>query len=99
MKFLRHAAHGLTQAKSLMHGAYHTTRKILQNVMFRRVLAAAQPALQDLRIQEQTNSLAMRAVGAYDKAKQWWRAMTDTHNWQLQQEIALLINATREGVR
>ena len=37
--------------------------------MFRRVLAAAQPALQDLGIQDQTNEIAMRAVSAYDGAK------------------------------
>ena len=58
-----------------MHGAYHTTRKVLQHVdtysgMFRRVLAAAQPALQYLGIQEQTNAMAMKAVGAHDTAKQ-----------------------------
>ena len=75
MKFLSHAAHGLTRAKHFLHGAYHTTRKVLQHVdtysgMFRRVLAAAQPALQDLGIQEQTNRTAMRAVSAYDTAKQ-----------------------------
>ena len=75
MKLLHHAAHGLTRARHFLHGAYHTTRKVLQHVdtysgMFRRVLAAAQPALQDLGIQEQTNRVAMRAVGAYDTAKQ-----------------------------
>ena len=58
-----------------MHGAYHTTRKVLQHVdtysgMFRRVLAAAQPALADMGVQEQTNRYAMRAVSAYDTAKQ-----------------------------
>lgn len=73
--FLHQAAHGLTRAKHFLHGAYHTTRKVLQTVdtysgMFRRVLAAAQPALQDLGIQEQTNRVAMKAVGAYDTAKQ-----------------------------
>ena len=75
MKFLQHAAHGLTRAKSFLHGAYHTTRKVLQHVdtysgMFRRVLAAAQPALADIGVQEQTNRYAMRAVSAYDSAKQ-----------------------------
>ena len=38
--------------------------------MFRRVLAAAQPALQDLGVQDQPNRMAMRALGAYDTAKQ-----------------------------
>ena len=37
--------------------------------MFRRVLAAAQPALQDLGVQDQANRYAMKAVGAYDQAK------------------------------
>ena len=74
-KFLAHAFQGLARTKSFLSGAYHTTRKVLQHVdtynsMFRRVLAAAQPALQDLGIQDQTNSVAMRAVSAYDTAKQ-----------------------------
>ncbi len=75
MKFLRQAAHGLTRVNHFLHGAYHTTRKVLQRVdtyssMFRRALAAAQPALQDLGVQDQTNRVAMRAVGAYETAKQ-----------------------------
>eukprot|EP00973_Karenia_brevis_P012278 1666737-Karenia_brevis.AAC.1 len=37
--------------------------------MFRRVLAAAQPALQDLGVQDTVNRGAMRAIGAYDQAK------------------------------
>ena len=74
-KFLTHAFHGLARTKSFLNGAYHTTRKVLQHVdvysgMFRRVLAAAQPALQDLGIQDQTNRVAMQAVSAYDTAKQ-----------------------------
>ena len=69
-----HLAHGLTRAKSFLSHAYHGTRKFLQHAdvyssMFRRVLAAAQPALQDLGVQETTNRYAMRAVGAYDQAK------------------------------
>ena len=74
-KFLTHAFHGLARTKSFLNGGYHTTRKVLQHVdtynsMFRRVLAAAQPALQDMGIQEQTNRVAMQAVSAYDTAKQ-----------------------------
>ena len=74
-KFLAHAFHGLQRTKSFLNGAYHTTRKVLQHVdvysgMFRRVLAAAQPALEDLGIQESTNRVAMQAVSAYDTAKQ-----------------------------
>ena len=73
-KFLAHAFQGLQRTKSFLNGAYHTTRKVLQHVdnynsMFRRVLAAAQPALQDLGIQDQTNRVAMQAVSAYDTAK------------------------------
>lgn len=70
----QHLAHGLTRAKKFVSTAYHGTRKFLQHAdvyssMFRRVLAAAQPALQDLGIQDTTNKYAMRAVGAYDQAK------------------------------
>ena len=74
MRFLRQAAHGLARTKSFLHGAYHTTRKVLQHVdtyssMFRRVLAAAQPMLQDLGVQDQANEYAMRGLNAYDSAK------------------------------
>ena len=73
-KFLAHAFRGLARTKSFLSGAYHTTRKVLQHVdtynsMFRRVLSAAQPALQDLGIQDQTNKVAMQAVNTYDAAK------------------------------
>ena len=69
-----HLAHGATRVKSFLSHAYHGTRKFLQHAdvyssMFRRVLAAAQPALQDLGVQDQANTYAMRAVGAYDQAK------------------------------
>ena len=69
-----HLAHGATRVKSFLSHAYHGTRKLLQNVdvyssMFRRVLAAAQPALQDLGVADNVNSRAMQAVGAYDQAK------------------------------
>ena len=69
-----HLAHGFTRAKSFISHAYHGTRKMLQHAdvyssMFRRVLAAAQPALQDLGVQDQANRYAMHAVGAYDQAK------------------------------
>ena len=73
-KFLAHAFHAVARTKSFLNGAYHTTRKVLQHVdvysgMARRVLAAAQPALQDMGIQEQTNRISMQAVSAYDSAK------------------------------
>ena len=69
-----HLAHGFTRAKSFLAHASHGTRKMLQHAdvyssMFRRVLAAAQPALQDLGVQDQANRYAMHAVGAYDQAK------------------------------
>ena len=69
-----HLAHGFTRAKSFLAHAYHGTRKMLQHAdvyssMFRRVLAAAQPALQDLGVADPVNRGAMRAVGAYDQAK------------------------------
>ena len=69
-----HLAHGFTRAKSFLTHAYHGTRKMLQNAdvyssMFRRVLAAAQPALQDLGVADPVNRGAMRAIGAYDQAK------------------------------
>jgi len=38
--------------------------------MFRRVLAAAQPLLEDLGVQDQANSVAMRGLTAYDTAKE-----------------------------
>ena len=61
-----HLAHGLTRAKSFLAHAYHGTRKLLQHAdvyssMFRRVLAAAQPALQDLG----RNRLNLRAKPEY----------------------------------
>ena len=75
MRFLRQVSHGLARTKSFLHGAYHTTRKALQHVdvyssMFRRVLAAAQPLLEDLGVQYQTNAYAMRGLSAYDTAKE-----------------------------
>ena len=69
-----HLAHGFSRVKSFLSHAYHGTRKMLQHAdayssMFRRVLAAAQPALQDLGVQDPVNRGAMRAIGAYDQAK------------------------------
>jgi len=69
-----HLAHGFTRAKSFLSHAYHGTRKMLQNVdvyssMFRRVLAAGQPLLQDLGVADAVNSRAMQGTQAYDEAK------------------------------
>ena len=69
-----HLAHRVARAKSFLTHAYHGTRKMLQHAdvyssMFRRVLAAAQPALQDLGVADQANRYAMRAVDVYDGAR------------------------------
>ena len=45
--------------------------------MFRRVLAAAQPMLADMGMQDQANKYAMWAMGAYDEAKS---AVVGTHD-------------------
>ena len=71
IKHLRHAAH---HAKRFLHGAYHGTRKFLQNVdvyasMAKRLLAASQPMLQDLGVQNEVMGPAMRGIARYDQAK------------------------------
>ena len=70
----QHIGAGFNRAKSFFSHAFHGTRKMLQNAdtyssMFRRVLAAAQPALEDLGVQDRVNSASMRVIGAYDEAK------------------------------
>ena len=102
-KFLTHAFHGLARTKSFLNGAYHTTRKALQHIdtysgMFRRVLAAAQPALQDLGIQDQTNRVAMQAVSAYDNAKAILRKHEDKLH-VLAQELIKQETLTGDQVR
>ena len=71
IKHLRHAAH---HAKRFIHGAYHGTKKFLQNVdvyasMAKRLLAASQPMLQDLGVQDQVMGPAMRGIQQYDQTK------------------------------
>ena len=71
IKHLRHAAH---HAKKFLHGAYHGTKKFLQNVdvyasMAKRLLAASQPMLQDLGVQDQVMGPAMRGIQQYDQTK------------------------------
>ena len=71
IKHLGHAAH---HAKKFLHGAYHGTRKFLQNVdvyasMAKRLLAASQPMLQDLGVQEAVMGPAMRGIQQYDQTK------------------------------
>ena len=71
---IRHLHHAAHHAKRFLHGAYHGTRKFLQNVdtyasMFKRVLAASQPMLQDLGVQDQVMAPAMHGLQKYDQAK------------------------------
>ena len=72
IKHLQHAAH---HAKRFLHGAYHGTRKtFMQNVdmginMTRRLLAASQPMLQDLGVQDQIMRPVMQGLSRYDQAK------------------------------
>ena len=71
IKHLRQAAH---HAKKFIHGAYHGTRKFLQNVdvyanMAKRLLAASQPMLQDLGVQEAVMGPAMKGIQQYDQTK------------------------------
>ena len=71
---ISHLRHGLVHARRILHQTYHGGRKFLQHVdaysgMFRRVLAAAQPMLQDLGVQNDVNQVAMRGVQMYDEAK------------------------------
>ena len=71
IKHLRHAAH---HAKKFIHGAYHGTKKFLQNVdvyasMAKRLLAASQPMLQDLGVQEAVMGPAMKGIQQYDQAR------------------------------
>ena len=60
--------------KKIAMGAYHHGKKFLNNVdvyagMFKRVLAAAQPALQDIGIQEQVMGPALRGLGKFEQMK------------------------------
>jgi len=71
IKHLRHAA---IHARRFLHTAYHGGRKFLQNVdvyanMAKRLLAASQPMLQDLGVQDQVMGPAMRGIAKYDQAK------------------------------
>ena len=71
IKHLRTAAH---HAKRFFHGAYHGTKKFLQNVnvyppMAKKLLAASQPLLQDLGVQDAVMGPAMRGLTQYDQTK------------------------------
>ena len=71
IKHLRHAAH---HARKFMHQAYHGTRKFLQNVdvyanMAKRILAASQPMLQDMGVQDAVMGPAMKGLAQYDQTK------------------------------
>ena len=61
-------------AKSFVMGAYHHGKKFLNNVdvyagMFKRVLGAAQPALEDLGIREQVMGPALRGLGKFEQLR------------------------------
>ena len=71
---IKHLRHGISSARKLLHGAYHGGRKFLQHVdiyasMAKRILAASQPMLQDLGVQNDVNQVAMRGIAKYDQAK------------------------------
>ena len=71
---IKHIHRAMHNTKRFLHGAYHGTRKFLQNIdvyasMAKRVLAASQPMLQDLGIQDQVMGPAMRGISKYDQAK------------------------------
>ena len=71
IKHLHSAAHS---AKRFIHGAYHGTRKFLQNFdvyasMAKRILAASQPMLQDLGVQDAVMGPAMQGLSKYDQVK------------------------------
>ena len=69
-----HLRHGLVHARKLLHQTYHGGRKFLQHVdiyanMAKRILAASQPMLQDLGVQNEVMGPAMRGFAKYDQAK------------------------------
>ena len=71
---IKHIRQGLVHARKFLHGAYHGGRKFLQHVDFyqnmaRRVLAASQPMLADLGVQDQVTGPALRGFARYDQAK------------------------------
>ena len=71
---IHHLRHGLVHARKLLHGAYHGGKKVLQNIdiyanMAKRILAASQPMLQDLGVQNEVMGPAMRGIAKYDQAK------------------------------
>ena len=71
---IKHLRQGLVHARKFLYGAYHGGRKFLQNVdvyanMTRRILAASQPMLADLGVQDAVMGPAMRGIAQYDQAK------------------------------
>ncbi len=71
---IRHLQHAAHHAKRFLHGAYHGTRKLLQNMdtyasMAKRILAASQPMLQDLGVHDQVMGPAMQGIQKYDQFK------------------------------
>ena len=71
---IHHLRHGLMHARKILHQTYHGGRKFLQNIdiyanMAKRILAASQPMLQDLGVQNDVMVPAMRGIAKYDQAK------------------------------
>ena len=71
---IKHLRQGLVHTRKFLHSAYHGGRKFLQHVdiyanMAKRILAASQPMLQDLGVQDAVMGPAMRGIARYDQAK------------------------------
>ena len=67
--------------KKIAMGAYHHGKKILNNVdvyagMFKKVLAAAQPALEDFGIRDDVMGPALKGLG---KSEQMKAEVVDVH--------------------
>ena len=73
-KFLQNVHQAFHAGKHFVRHHVHKATKFLKNFdhyqyMGRRILAAAQPLLQDIGIQDVVNTGAMKAMTAYDTAK------------------------------
>ena len=73
-KFLQNIHSALHAGKHFVRQHVHKATKFLKNFdhyqyMGRRILAAAQPSLQDIGIQDVVNTNAMKAISAYDSVK------------------------------
>ena len=73
-KFLQNIHSAFHAGKHFVRQHVHKATKFLKHFdhyqyMGRRILAAAQPLLQDIGIQDVVNTGAMKAISAYDTAK------------------------------